>query len=108
ELRLHRKPLILLSVVSPSVVPGQQPLWFDDDRDPVRFLLRILKPPLPSSLPYFVDILLRSSHLSFSTTLASPSTTIALYGLSFVAILMATRPFLDNAFPFTRESLVVR
>src|SRR5207249_9776145 len=47
ELRLHRKALILLPVVSPSVVPGQQAAWFDDDRDPVRFLLRILKPPLP-------------------------------------------------------------
>src|SRR5712691_3250490 len=51
ELRLHREALVLLPVVSPSVVPGQQPLWFHDDRDPVRFLLRVLKPPLPLLSP---------------------------------------------------------
>src|SRR2546428_6448308 len=51
ELRLHREALILFPVVSPSVVPREKAAWFDDDRDPVWFFLRVLEPPLPLLSP---------------------------------------------------------
>src|SRR5467141_4124563 len=47
DLRLHRVALILPPAVSPSVVPGKQAPWFDDDRDPVWLFLRVLEPLLP-------------------------------------------------------------
>src|SRR5438445_13865771 len=47
DLRLHRVALILPPAVSPSVVPGKQAPWFDDDRHSVWLFLQVLEPPLP-------------------------------------------------------------